>query len=98
VSLFSIHLLLGPWFDTKKKPNPNNKRIDKPFPSSYASLLSKCGSLPLNFNASESSPRKGMGHCLVMLMKPPSLSVRDTSVSRTDSGRKMAFSQLEGNM
>lgn len=80
----------------QKNPQQNNRRIYKPFPSSYASL-SKCGSLPLNFNANESHPRKCMGHCLVMLMKPPSLSVQATSVSRTDSGRKMAFSQLESN-
>lgn len=31
--------------------------------------------LPLNINVNESHPRKGIGHCLVMLTKPPSIPI-----------------------
>lgn len=39
-----------------------------------------------------------MGHFLVMLMKSPSLSITAVSASRTDGGRKVAFSQRESHM
>lgn len=86
------------WDQKKKTHEKQNSRRIETIPINPASPLYKCGSLPLNFNANESHPRKGMGHCLVMLMKPPSLSITAVSASRAEGRRKVAFSQLEGHM
>lgn len=76
-------LLLGTsvWHGKKRKKPINDKinqakpwhsRLHKAPTSSYASALPQAWLFALNFRANESNPRNATGHCLVMLMTPPS--------------------------